>query len=121
VTAGMVEEFDHVWGAKLKDHVLLLTSRLRKVWGQLALLEEHAERETETIRNVEPEASRVPYRTREYQSYVKLEAQLSHQLCEILGVLPQRTQPSDHGAAKNPITDYDVLVMDADGNLHPVQ
>jgi hypothetical protein len=52
-------------GAKLKNHVLALTKRWRKIWRQMDLLEEHARRETETIRSVDPEASEVPYNSRE--------------------------------------------------------
>ena len=41
------------------------------------------------------------------------------EVSEELGQLPSRN-PIDSSPAKNPITDYDVLAMDADGNLHAV-
>jgi hypothetical protein len=121
VTAGMVEEFSYLWGAKLKDHVRLLTSRLRKIWRQMDLLEEHAARETETMRAIDPDASEVPYNSREYLAYQKAEQSLSHQILEITGQLMSRAHPVDAAEGRNPLTDFELLVEDADGNLYPVQ
>jgi cell division septum initiation protein DivIVA len=66
VLAGWANTYDHIWSTKLENHVRVLTERWQKIMGQMELLEEHAQRETETIRSVDPEASEVPYNSREY-------------------------------------------------------
>jgi hypothetical protein len=88
VIQGYVSKYDHIWSTKLENHVRVLTHRWEKIIGQMELLEEHARRETETIRNIDPDASEVPYNTREYLAYAKVEAALSHQILEITGQLP---------------------------------
>jgi hypothetical protein len=96
-----------------------LTERWEQVWHQIDLLHEHARRETETIRNIDPDASEVPVNDRVLDRYSKLELALSHQILEITGQLPQRVGKVEM-EVKNPLTDFDVLAMDADGKLHAV-
>jgi hypothetical protein len=118
--AGWTSQYDHIWSTKLENHVRVLTERWQKIMGQMELLEEHAQRERETIRSVDPEASEVPYNSREYLAYTKEERALSHQILEITGQLPQRTVAVT-AEVKNPITDYGTIAMDADGNFYGVQ
>ena len=97
-----------------------LTERWEQVWHQIDLLHEHPERETETIRSVDSDASEVPVNER-FDRWSKLELALSHQILEVTGKLPQRTHAGDQSVVKSPLTDHDVIAVDADGNFHAVQ
>jgi hypothetical protein len=59
LVTGMVDDISHIWSTRLGNHVRILTQRWERIIGQLMLLEEHAERETETIRSVDREAAEV--------------------------------------------------------------
>jgi hypothetical protein len=98
----------------------VLTQRLEEIEDQIAALFEHAQRETETIRSVDPDASKVPVNGHEYRAYVKEQRALAHQIAEQTGQLPPRN-PVDAGPVKSPITDYDVIGLDENGNFHAVQ
>jgi hypothetical protein len=113
-------KLDHIWSTKVENHVRGLTERWAQVWHQIDLLHEHARRETETIRSIDPDASEVPVNDRVVDRYSKLELTLSHQFLEITGQLPTRVGRVEM-EVKNPLTEYDVLVEDADGNLHAVK
>ena len=63
---------------------------LEKCWHQLDLLEEHAARETETIRSVDPDASEVRPHGNEYRAYLKLSKDLEREIMDQTGQLYQR-------------------------------
>jgi hypothetical protein len=79
-------------------------------------LRDHAVRETETIRSVDPEASEVTVNSREYLAFVKEQRALLREIADQTGQLPQRVAV-DLAAARNPITSFDTVALDADGNL----
>jgi hypothetical protein len=86
----------------------------------MELLRDHAQRETETIRNVDPDASEVLVYGPEYRAYEKEQRALLREIADQTGQLPSRATKIEMDV-RNPITDYDVVVMDADGQLHAVQ
>ena len=63
-------QYDHIWATKVENRLRLLTCRLEEIEDQLALLRDHSRAETETIRNVDPEASEVLVNDRVYLKYV---------------------------------------------------
>jgi hypothetical protein len=116
VLAGMVDQYSHIWSTKLGNRLRVLTQRLEEVEGQILLLHDHARRETETIRSVDPEASEVLVISREYLAYVKEQRALLREIADQTGQLPTRVAV-DVAAVRNPLTDYDTVAMDANGNL----
>jgi hypothetical protein len=120
VLAGWTDQFDHIWSTKLENRLRLLTCRLEEVEDQIAALFDHARRETETIRNIDPDASAVPVNGSEYRAYVKEQRALAREIADQTGQLPTRAGRLEVDV-KNPITDFDVIAMDADGNFHAVQ
>jgi hypothetical protein len=83
----------------------------------MELLRDHARRETETIRNLDPE---VPVNGPEYRAYEKEQRALIREIADQTGQLPARIGKIEMGI-KNPLTDYDVIAIDKDGNIHAVQ
>jgi hypothetical protein len=114
--AGWAEKFDHIWSTKVENRVQVLTVRLEEIEEQIALLHEHARRETETIRSIDPEASEVPVNDRVLDRYSKLQASLLREIADQTGQLPQRVAVNVH-AASNPITSFKTVALDAEGNL----
>jgi hypothetical protein len=90
VTAGMVDEFSHIWSTRKENRLRLLTCRLEEIEDQIAALFDHARAETETIRNIDPDASEVPVNGREYRDYVKEQRALVREIADQTGQLPQR-------------------------------
>jgi hypothetical protein len=113
-------EYGHIWSTRLENRLRILTCRLEDVEHQIQLLHDHARRETETIRAVDPEASEVPVNDRVLDRYSKLQQSLLREIADQTGQLPQRVAV-DVNAVKNPITDYDVIAMDEMGDFHAVQ
>ena len=105
---------------KKENGLRVLTRRLEEIEDQLDLLKEHARRETETIRSVDPEASEVSVNGPEYRAYEKEQRALIREIWDATGQLPSRN-PVDAGPAKNPLTDSDLIAVDADGNWHTVR
>jgi hypothetical protein len=103
-----------------QNRIRVLTQRWEQIVYQIELLEDHAVRETETIRRVDPEAGRCQVNGPEIRAYSKEERALAHQIAEETGQLPQRTVAVTT-EVKNPITDYDVLIRDPDGNFQAVR
>jgi hypothetical protein len=56
----------------------------------------------------------------EYRAYEKEQRALVREIADQTGQLPSRIAVHT-GPVKNPITDYDTIAMDADGNLLGVQ
>jgi hypothetical protein len=77
---------------------------LKEIEDQIELLRDHARRETEMIRSVDPDA------------YEKEQRALLREIADQTGQLPQKVAV-DIAAARNPLTDYDTVAMDSDGNL----
>jgi hypothetical protein len=117
--ADATAKLDQTWSMKVENHVRVLTERWEQVWHQIDLLHAHAHRETETIRNIDPEASEVPVNDRVLDRYSRLELALSHQILEITGQLPQRYGKLEMEVS-NPLNLGEVLVETEDGVLHPV-
>jgi len=117
--AGMVDSLGHLWATKMENRLSVLMQRVEEIEEQLELLRDHARRETELIRSVDPSASEVPVNDRAYQSWVKEQRAPLHEIADQCGGLPARVAKIE--VTQNPITNYEVLAMDADGNLHAVR
>jgi hypothetical protein len=52
-------QFVDIWSTKLENRLQVLTQRWEQIVHQIDLVHEHAERETETISNIDPDASEV--------------------------------------------------------------
>jgi hypothetical protein len=118
VLADWTSQFDHIWSTKKENRLRVLTRRLEEIEDLIAALYEHARRETETIRNVDPEATEVRFNGPENRAYVK--RAVMREISEETGQLPTRVGKLEM-EVKNSITDYDVIAMDTDGNFHAVQ
>jgi hypothetical protein len=117
--ADWASQYGHIWSTKVENRLRLLTQRLEEIEDQMGLLLDHARRETELIRTVDPEASEVPVNGPEWRAYEKEQRALLHEIADQTGGLPARLGKVEV-VAGNPIF-ADVLVEDSDGNLHPVQ
>lgn len=113
-------EFGHIWSTRKGDRLRVLTCRLEEVEAQIELLHEHARREWETLTGVDLDASPVPLNSREYLAYVKEQRALLREVADQTGQLPQRVS-LEATVTRNPITDFDVVVLDEAGRLHAVQ
>jgi hypothetical protein len=80
VLADWTTQYDHIWSTKLETHLRFLTQRLEEIEDLIAALYEHARRETETIRNVDPDASEVLVNDRVYLAYVKEQRSLIREI-----------------------------------------
>jgi hypothetical protein len=113
-------EYSHIWSTQKGNRIRVLTARYEELQGLIDALYEHAQQETETLRNVEPDAADVPVNSKEFNAYHDRQVKLVHQIAEETGQLPQRVA-LDAVVTRNPITDFDVVVVDDDGNFHAVQ
>jgi hypothetical protein len=78
-------EFSDLWSVKKHDRVADAQHDLDEVNARLAELKEDAERATETMRNVHPEASPVRVPSREWRALVNLKIKLRDQICREMG------------------------------------
>jgi hypothetical protein len=113
-------KFDHIWSTKVENRLRLLTQRLEEVEYQIQLLHEHAERETETIRNFDPDASVVPINGAEHRAYAKLQKELAREIAEQSGQLQQRTPAPEPEPVKNPLMEASTIAQDAAGNWYVI-
>jgi hypothetical protein len=111
--------FSHIWSTKVWNRLRLLTLRLEEIEHQIELLHDHAERETEMIRNVDPEACQVPVNGSELRAYEKEQRALTREIADQTGQLPQRSSV-EVNLTKNPITNFDTIAVDESGNWHAV-
>jgi hypothetical protein len=119
VVADWTSQFDHIWSTKKENRLRVLTQRLEEIEDLIAALYEHARRETETIRDVDPEASEVPVNGPEYRAYVKEQRALIREISEETGQLPTRVGRIEM-EAKSPLTDFDTIALDENGQWHGV-
>jgi hypothetical protein len=110
-------QFDHIWSTRVENRLRLLTVRLEEVEHQIRLLHDHAERETEMIRNVDPDASEVPVIGREFAAYTKLQKELLREIAEQSGQLQQRAPVEVH-VPPNPLMDAAEIAQDENGNWY---
>jgi hypothetical protein len=109
-------EYSHIWCTKKGDALRVLSMQLKDCLQQKALLEEHAARETETIRNVDPDASEVLPQGNEYRAYIKLIKDLERELMDQTGQLYQRVAV-EPAPVENPLMNAGTIAMDpATGN-----
>ena len=80
--ADWTTQYDHIWSTKVENRIRLLTVRLEEIEHQLQLLRDHARRETETIRNVDPDASEVLANGPEYRAYEKEQRALLREIAD---------------------------------------
>jgi hypothetical protein len=111
-------QFAHIWSTKVENRIRLLTLRLEEIEHQIELLHDHARRETEMIRNVDPEASQVPVNGSELRAYEKEQRALTREIADQTGQL-QRSSV-EVNVTKNPITNFDTIAVDESGNWHAV-
>jgi len=90
IVHGWTDQYDHIWSTKLENRLRVLTCRLEETEDQIAVIKDHARRETETIRSVDPEASEVLFNCPEYRAYVKEQRALIREISEQTGQLPRR-------------------------------
>jgi hypothetical protein len=111
--------FSHIWSTKVGNRLRLLTLRLEEIEHQIELLHDHARRQTETIRNVDPDASEVPVHGPEFRAYEKEQRALTREIADQTGQLLQRA-PVEVNVVRSPITDFDTIAVDEAGNWHAV-
>jgi hypothetical protein len=117
---GWSEQYGHIWSTKVENRLRVLTCRLEEIEDQMELLREHARRETETIRNVDPEASEVLVNGPEYRAYEKEQRALIREIADQTGQLPTRVAKLEV-EGKGALTNFDTIAVDANGNWHAVQ
>lgn len=117
--ADWASTYDHIWSTKVENRLRVLLQRVEEIEDQLELLADHAHRETELIRTVDPDASEVAVNGPEWRAYEKEQRALLHEIADQTGGLPARVARLE--VTQNPITNYDVIAMDAEGNLHAVR
>jgi hypothetical protein len=105
---------------KVENRLRLLTLRLEEIEHQIELLHDHAQRETDYIRRVDPDAAEVPVRGNEYRAYEKEQRALTREIADQTGQLMQRA-PVQVNVVRNPLTDFDTIAVDEAGNRHAVQ
>lgn len=118
--ADWASQYDHIWSTKVENRLRVLTQRLEEIEDQMELLRDHARRETETIRNVDPEASEVLVNGPEYRAYEKEQRALIREIADQTGQLPARIAV-DAGPAKGSLADFDVIAVDSSGGFHAVR
>jgi hypothetical protein len=111
---------DQIWSTRLENRLRVLTQRLEEIEDQLDLLRDHARRETEMIRNVDPEASEVLVNGPEYRAYEKEQRALIREIADQTGQLPQRVGKVEVDV-KNPLTFGGSIAQDEAGNWYSVQ
>jgi hypothetical protein len=94
-------QYEHIWSTKLENRLRLLTCRLEEIEHQMQLLQDHAQQETETIRNIDPEASEVPVNGPEYRAYEKEQRALIREIAEKTGQLPSRIGKDRNGCEES--------------------
>jgi hypothetical protein len=112
-------EFGHIWSTRKENRLSVLTQRLEEIEDQIAALFDHATRETETIRNIDPEASEVPVNGSEYRAYVKEQRALIREIAEETGQLQARAHPIDQSAGGLP--QFGTIAQDENGNWFGVK
>ena len=113
-------EYGHIWATQKGNRLRGLTDRLEEVVHQIELIHEHAARETELIRTVDPDAAEVKCNSRELLAYDKEYRALAREIADQCGQLPQRVS-LDAVVTRNPITDFDTIAIDDDGTFHAVK
>jgi hypothetical protein len=113
-------QYSHIWSTKVGNRLRLLTLRLEEIEHQIELLHDHARRETELIRTVDPEAAEVPVNGPEFRAYEKEQRALTREIADQSGQLLLRT-PVAPVAAWNPLLGIDEIAIDEDGNWHAVR
>jgi hypothetical protein len=112
-------QYGHIWSTKVENRLRVLTCRLEEVEDQIELLREHARRETETMRNLDPEASEVVVNDRVYLAFVKEQRALLREIADQTGQLPTRVGRIEM-EAKSPLTVFDTIALDENGQWHGV-
>jgi hypothetical protein len=112
-------EYSHIWATQKGNRLRGLTDRLEEVVHQIELIHEHAARETELIRTVDPEAAEVKVNSRELLAYDREYRALAREIADQCGQLPQRVTV-DAAVIRNPITSFDTVIVDEAGNFHAV-
>ena len=113
-------EYNHIWSTKVGNRLRLLTLRLEEIEHQIELLHDHAQRETDYIRRVDPDAAEVPVRGNEYRAYETEQRALTREIADQTGQLMQRA-PVNVNVVRNTLTDFDTIAVDEAGNWHAVQ
>jgi hypothetical protein len=113
-------EFGHIWATQKGNRLRGLTDRLEEVVHQIELIHEHAQRETELIRTVDPDAAEVRCNSRELLAYDKEYRALAREIADQCGQLPQRVS-LETTVTRNPITDFDTIAIDDDGTFYAVK
>jgi hypothetical protein len=113
-------KFDHIWSTKVENQARLLTVGLEQVEHQIALLHEIAERETESIRNIDPEASEVPVNGKELRAYMETKRALIRELRDVYGQQQLRAPAPEPEPAPNPIMEASTIAQDEAGNWYVV-
>jgi hypothetical protein len=114
------DSLSHIWATKMENRVRVLVQRVEEIEEQLELLADHARRETEAIRNVDPEASEVLVNGPEWRAYEKEQRALLHEIADQTGGLPARVGKIEMDT-KNPLNFGGAIAQDADGNWYSVQ
>jgi len=114
--ADFASEYSHIWSTRLGNRLGIMTQRLEEIEDQLELLRDHARRQTEMIRTVDPDASEVPVHGSEYRAYEKEQRALLREIADQCGQLPTRVAVQTQAA---PLTFGATLVEDEHGQFHP--
>jgi hypothetical protein len=101
--ANWADQYDNIWSTRLESCPRLLTVRLEEIQHQMQLLRDHA---------------RGSGNGPEYRAYEKEQRALVREIADQTGT--SSWVAVDLALVRNPITDYDVLVMEDAGKLHAV-
>jgi hypothetical protein len=98
VLADWSDKFSHIWLSRKEDRLRALKERFEEYQERIDELYEHARRETETIRSVDPGAGEVPI---ELDKSCKIDIQqrrILREAADELGQLMSRAQPEQSAA-----------------------
>jgi hypothetical protein len=120
VLADWSDEFSDLWSVKKHNRIAELQDAYAGVMARLNELTEEAERATEEMRTVRPNAAKVLVPGNEWRGYTRERARLLREIAEEMGQIQSRNS-TDGGPVRGSLTDFDVIAMDAARNFHAVQ
>jgi hypothetical protein len=115
VLAQWSDEFSDLWSVKKHNRIAELQDAYASVMDRLQELIEEAERATEEMRTVSPNAAKVLVPGNEWRGYTRERARLLHEIATEMGQLGS----PEGGPVKGALTDFDVLV-EVDGKIQPL-
>jgi hypothetical protein len=93
VVADWSNKFDHIWATRKENRIRVLVARYEEIQDLINALYDHAQRETETLRNVDPEAGDVPVSGTEFRAYSRDQQRILREIADEMGQLVSRSQP----------------------------